>query len=448
MTICHGFLRLLLQAALAVLLMWALAGATQAQNVLILQTTEVGTVDDPGAGNIHQNMLAEFQNAGATVTVQNGLETAGAVGAPTFAVNPPYDLVVVSSVYQVPDAGNMGAVLAAANARSAKAMVLFMDGFQPASVGQLAGLLGAASGHAITAGGFVGLQTFPLNAASPHQGSFAGMPSIHGGIALYLDGVPPGNVLYLPPGGDPAAQTAYAAFFPQSQVAGGSGACLLGMSDATQFYSGDANQFYASIQGRMAPALFNALLAPGGACGVQPASVAKSFAPVTVALGGTATLTITLNNLSNPPTALTGAQVQDTLPAPLVIDGAISHTCTGGTLAGAVGGNALALAGATIPVGGCSLTVPVRWPHDTGAAHCPAGAPSPVTNTITPPAQFSTDQGQSTAPASATLACDPALPPLVPPAPAAVTPVPTLHGALLALLAAALAALGWRQRRR
>ena len=421
-----------------------LSSAAHAQKVLILQTTETGTGDDTGAANIHLNMLAEFENAGASVTVQNGLQTAGTVDAATFNATPPYDLVVVSSVYQAPGAGNMSAIQAAVSARSANAFVFFMDGYVDSSVTQLASLLSAVSGNAISgAVTLVGVQYFPLNAASPNQGSFFGMPTIRGGIARYLDGVPAGNMLYLPPVGDPAAQSAYAPFFPQTQVAGGNGACLLAMSDTTQFYSGDSFQCYASIRGKMAPALFAALQAPGGACGLPAASVTKSFAPATVALGGGATLTIRLNNLSNPAMSLTGAQVQDVLPAPLVIGGTITRSCTGGTLTGAVGGSTLALSGTTIPTGGCSVTVPVRWPYAAGAASCPAGAPTTATNTITPPAQFSTDQGQSTTPATATLQCDPTLAPVVPPAVAAV---PTLHGALLALLGAALAVFGWRQR--
>lgn len=421
-----------------------LSSAAHAQKVLILQTTETGTGDDTGAANIHLNMLAEFENAGASVTVQNGLQTAGTVDAATFNATPPYDLVVVSSVYQAPGAGNMSAIQAAVSARSANAFVFFMDGYVDSSVTQLASLLSAVSGNAISgAVTLVGVQYFPLNAASPYQGSFFGMPTIRGGIARYLDGVPAGNMLYLPPVGDPAAQSAYAAFFPQIQVAGGNGACLLAMSDTTQYYSGDRFQFYASIRGKTAPALFAALQAPGGVCGLPAASVTKSFAPATVALGGGATLTIRLNNLSNPAMSLTGAQVQDVLPAPLVIGGTITRSCTGGTLTGAVGGSTLALSGTTIPTGGCSVTVPVRWPYAAGAASCPAGAPTTATNTITPPAQFSTDQGQSTTPATATLQCDPTLAPVVP---TAVAAVPTLHGALLALLGAALAVFGWRQR--
>ena len=201
-----------------------LSSAAHAQKVLILQTTETGTGDDTGAANIHLNMLAEFENAGASVTVQNGLQTAGTVDAATFNATAPYDLVTVSSVYQAPGAGNMSAIQAAVSARSANAFVFFMDGYVDSSVTQLASLLSAVSGNAISgAVTLVGVQYFPLNAASPNQGSFFGMPTIRGGIARYLDGVPAGNMLYLPPVGDPAAQSAYAAFFPQTQVAGGNG---------------------------------------------------------------------------------------------------------------------------------------------------------------------------------------------------------------------------------
>ena len=106
-----------------------LSSAAHAQKVLILQTTETGTGDDTGAANIHLNMLAEFENAGASVTVQNGLQTAGTVDAATFNATAPYDLVTVSSVYQAPGAGNMSAIQSAVRARSANAFVFFMDGY-------------------------------------------------------------------------------------------------------------------------------------------------------------------------------------------------------------------------------------------------------------------------------------------------------------------------------
>ena len=403
-------------------LFWALAGPALAQRVLILQADESTSDDSVGAANIQTNLYNEFVAAGATVTVNSGLAASGSVSASTFTAAPgPYDLVVVLTVYLTADAGNIAAIQAAVASRAAKAFVMFMDGYVPASVTQFVGLVNGVTGAGVSSGASVGVARFPLNTLSPHQGSFAGMPEIHGGIAMYVDGVAPANALYLQAGATPPAagappQTAYAVFYPQGQVNGGQGACLLGMTDGTQFYSGDSNNFYSTIQNKMAPALFAALLSPGGACGVPPASVTKSFAPATVALGGTATLTITLNNLSNPPQALTGAQVQDALPAPLLVAGTASHTCTGGTLTADAGSASVALTGATIPTGGCSVTVPVAWPSTAaGQAACPAGDPSSVTNTITPPAGFSTDQDQEATPATATLSCDPALPPVVAP---------------------------------
>ena len=428
---------------------WAGAGAALAQNVLILQTTETGTVDDAGAANIHQNLLAEFSQPGATVTVVNGLQTAGAVTAATFAATPPYDLVVVSSVYQAPEAGNMAALQAAVAGRSAKAFALFLDGYVADSVAQFVSLANGVTGAGLAAGSTVGLARFPLNTNSPHAASFAGMPEIHGGVAMYVDGVAADNALYLQAGATPppaggAAQTAYGLFYPQSQVNGGSGACLFGMTDGTQFYSGDGNAFYSTVQDRMAPALFAALLSPGGACGVAPASVSKAFAPQVVALGGTAMLTITLNNLSNPAQAVSGAQVQDTLPAPLVVSGTATSSCTGGLLTAAVGSADISLAGTIIPVGGCTVTVPVRFPNTAATAGlCPATVPpTALINTIVPPAQFSTARGQDPAPATATLSCDGSLPPVPPPASATTAAVPTLGDWARAGLAALLLLLG------
>lgn len=139
-----------------------LSSAAHAQKLLILQTTETGTGDDTGAANIHLNMLAEFENAGASVTVQNGLQTAGTVDAATFNATAPYDLVAVSSVYQAPGAGNMSAIQAAVSTRSANAFVFFMDGYVDSSVTQLASLLSAVSGNTISgAVTLVVVQYFP-----------------------------------------------------------------------------------------------------------------------------------------------------------------------------------------------------------------------------------------------------------------------------------------------
>ena len=350
----YNVLRLLRQAGLAALLMVGWAGAAHAQKVLILQADESTSGDPYGAGNIQTNLRNEFSNAGATVTVQSVLTTPGAVTASTFSTAPgPYDLVIVSTIYLTADAGNMAAVQAAINGRAAKAFLLFIDGCcgAPNVSYLLAAVQNTTTGAGIAVGTSQNSQiAAPLNTASPYAtGGFTTLDPFNGGWVTYLDNVPTDNALYLtngarlPPVG--ATQSAYGVFFPQSQVNGGAGACLFGVVDGSEFYDGSvmanvapvAGSPYVLNQGKIAPAFLAALNTPRGACDLPAASVTKSFAPATVALGGGATLTIRLNNLSNPAMSLTGAQVQDVLPAPRVIGGTITRSCTGGTLTGAVG---------------------------------------------------------------------------------------------------------------
>ena len=131
--------------------------------------------------------------------------------------------------------------------------------------------------------------------------------------------------------------------------------------------------------------------------------ITKTFSPTTVNAGDTSTLTIQISNPTG--AAVPGANVTDALPSPLQIAAAGgSTTCTLNSpadLNAAAGATIVSLANATIPIGGCSITVPVQWPN-ANASMC-TGAP--VTNTITPGTGFTTSQGQVNTPATATLAC-------------------------------------------
>ena len=132
--------------------------------------------------------------------------------------------------------------------------------------------------------------------------------------------------------------------------------------------------------------------------------MAKTFSPGAIQPGEQSLLTIQVLNLTNPATSVANLNVLDNLPAPLEIGGAISTTCSGGTLTGAVGTASIRLTGATLPAAGCTITVPVNWPKSSaGIAACGTG--TSVTNTITPGAGFSTGQGQVNTPATATLGC-------------------------------------------
>ena len=126
-------------------------GPVQAQNVLMLATAE-SAADAVVALN---NMQAEFAGAGATVTRQDILTTAGAVTPATFTASPgPYDIVLVATVYNPVAPSNWGAIDAAIASRAANSFVMFVDGCcqTAANIGRMRTGLAAASGFALTAG--------------------------------------------------------------------------------------------------------------------------------------------------------------------------------------------------------------------------------------------------------------------------------------------------------
>lgn len=95
---------------------------------------------------------------------------------------------------------------------------------------------------------------------------------------------------------------------------------------------------------------------------LEPPTIAKAFAPAAVPTNTNATLTLTLGNPN--PTALTlSAALTDTMPANLVLGSpaTIGGTCTTASVTATAGGSFVRYAsGATIPPGGCTITVPVR----------------------------------------------------------------------------------------
>lgn len=185
-------------------------------------------------------------------------------------------------------------------------------------------------------------------------------------------------------------------------------------------------------------------------------SVSKAFAPANVKPGEQSTLTITLKGpgfgqaigaVGNDPAgpagvagAVPGVQLMDMLPAPLTLVSA-SHTCTGGTLTAVAGSSTITLSDATLPNDGCAITAVVQWPSTTAGYQACKDSPK-VTNTITPPSQFSTLVGQMDTPATTDLDCTYVAPPSSP------TPVPTLGMGALLLSSAGIVVLGFLRRRR
>lgn len=397
-----------------VLLLGALPLAAQAQRVLVLTTSETRS----DAVTIQQNCIGEFQNSSATtVDVRAGaLNSATTLTAADF--NPPegpYDVVVTCTVYNGATAGNIGAIDNAVKTRAAQAFFLFDEqlSFFPT-------LSGAKAGWTLVSAGNGGASTqVTLNTASIYSGSFVGLDPYGAHSFATFSGVPVNNALYLPPGvAVPTLPITPGQTLRASTIIVPTRESYLDATDtprgACLFFNTDVSGFdqvrYPALRNRIASA-FLAAASPGGACGV-PASLTKGFAPASIIPGGVAMLTLQVANAGT--TAVAGLNVTDHLPAPLVVAGAASTSCSAGALTAVAGSGTVALTGATLPVGGCAITVPVRWPV-ASASLCVAPGTT-LTNTILPGTDFTTNEGQASTPATATLSClgSPSLPAAVP----------------------------------
>lgn len=388
------------------------------QSVLFLTTNEAGHTSGSGntAGAL-DNMASEFTAAGADVTRQSDVLTAAnGISASTFtnpATGQPYDIVLIGAAYGLIHASNWTVLQAAMETRAANAFVMFIDGCGNcgAKVDELAAVLSNVTGLTLGTSpndNTPDAQPFYLNTASPFQASFAGLNPIVGYYTRYITNVPANNILYkrrttgtTNPPNPTGPGNAYGVLFPTAQSNNGQGACLFAVDDLSVFID-HSTSGWAQNQGKIAPAFLNAVSADG-ACGI-PASIRKAFSPETVGPGDVTTLTVTIDNQGTTP--LTGVLVRDSLPAPLQVHGdasAVTSTCTGGSVTVAPDAASVALQGASVPPGGCTLTVPVRWPA-ASASLCVAPG-NTRTNTITPGVDFTTDQGQAFTPATAQLAC-------------------------------------------
>ena len=408
------FMRLMLTA----MLLWGGTHMAFAQKVLMLTTSEVAS-DAIQATN---NLQSEFESVvgAANLTRMSVLNNANAISQATFTNAPgPYDIVIVSSTYISIDSTNWTVIQNAIANRWANSIVFFVDGCCEATNGaNAAKMVSALNGGAATSfslgSSLSGFARFPLNTNSPYAPSFAGLNPFAGGDITYINNVPASNALYLaagtppasfPPAGSALTNNVYGLLIPTGPSTSGNGACVFAVVDVSPFVNAAPGYTpWSENQGKVGPAFVNAATSENGACGLP--KVTKSFDKADIYLGGTGNTSVLTINISNgTPNAINNVNLTDNLPAPLQIGaGAVSNTCTGGTLTANPGSNAISFTGFGIPSGGCSVTVPVVWPNtDAGRQAC-VSAPA-VTNTITPGVDFVSPTGQVNTPATASLTC-------------------------------------------
>jgi uncharacterized repeat protein (TIGR01451 family) len=115
-----------------------------------------------------------------------------------------------------------------------------------------------------------------------------------------------------------------------------------------------------------------------------PLSIAKTFAPASIASGGTAMLTITIPNTASGAVALSALALTDTLPANVTIAAAAnaSTTCGAGTLTAAPGSASVALSGGSVAAN-ASCTIAVNVTGNIANAYTNTIAPGALTDTQT-----------------------------------------------------------------
>lgn len=404
----------LLQWCLLAVASTGMSSHALAAKILVLTTAE--TAGD--AVTINNNCISEFTALRPTHTVVTMPGKLNDNASPLTAqdLSPstgPYDIVVTCTVYAATNQAAIDVISSGMRQRTARAFFNFDEhlSFMPA-------FISAKSDWTLAIGSLRGGagESQILNTRSIYADAFAGLPVMGGHSYGTYTGVPINNTLYtpqsapIPPGSDivPGASTMVVPI-EQSYLDAQKkpqGACLFQSTDVSMFDS----VRYSGNRGKISTAFINAT-APGGACSLSP-SVNKSFSPSSVTAGGTSTLTISINNnggytdssgVFQPGAPVSALKVHDTLPAPLQLAGTPSTTCTGGTLTGSPGQNALALDGATLPSAGCTITALVTWPASAAAACTNAT----VTNTINAGVDFATASGTAQQNATAPLACPP-----------------------------------------
>jgi CSLREA domain-containing protein/uncharacterized repeat protein (TIGR01451 family) len=225
-----------------------------------------------------------------------------------------------------------------------------------------------------------GASTIPLNGTTTltFTVSSANANLILSGIA-FADSLPSGLVVATP--------SNLSSTCSGTQI-GNAGSSSVSLSGASLSPGTPSCTVSLSVQGTTAGVKSNSVTVSSGNAGigntsiaaitvVSPPTIAKSFGASSIPLGGSATLSFTLQN-NNGTTTLTGIAFTDTLPSGLTVSSSsygLSGSC-GGTISTTVSGSSVGLSGLTVAANSsCTFSVNV-----TGIA---AGTQNNVTGAVT-----------------------------------------------------------------
>ncbi|WP_136439672.1 Ig-like domain-containing protein [Pacificoceanicola onchidii] len=366
------------------------AGETLTGTYTITNTDASVTLSDLQFNDDYDSILSGLTlGAGSSTTCPTG--SISGTGTGVLSANglsvPPSSSCTVDVVLQIPAAAASGSVTTTSSALSSNGDVLADPVSDSFTVVPNPGF-SAAFAPAPVVQGAISTLTFTLDNSG--AGTSATGAGFSGTLESSLLVATPSNASTTCTGGTVTATAGTSGF----SYAGGTLP-----SSATCTISFDVVTSTAGLKTQPIGSLTSSL---GGAAGTAPTllvssapipSFSKSFDAVSIAAGGSSTMTLTINNATAlvPATALS---VTDTLPAGMVVatPSNAATTCTGGTLTAVAGSGTVSYSGGTVAASGsCTITVDVTltgagsYVNTTGALSTSLGSAGTASATLSQP---------------------------------------------------------------
>lgn len=278
------------------------ASALAAGKVLFLSTDELTSPGVNGVEIMNGAYEAFEQAAGGAANIIDKRQylTNGTLAASDFTG---VDVVVVQSVYKPITAANMAFLANLMQTRPDLTFVMFIDGCcsTAANITPATAALSAMTGWTLGRSSSGGNISSPLNASSPYQAGFAGVPQLMGNAYDLITNVPGGYALFLNHGATPPATlttptNAYGLVLPQKRASAGQGACTVFVADTSIFH----NPPYSPQRGPLAAAALAAARNASGACAgntIEPDLTPELSGPNALQPGVPQTYSVTARNI-------------------------------------------------------------------------------------------------------------------------------------------------------